>query len=218
MNHDLQLQQRVIDALEFEPGIDAVSIGVSAREGVVTLTGHVRSYGEKIAAERTACRVKGVKAVAQQLEVRLPSDKKLADDEIAARAARLLEWDAAIPPGRIAIKVEHGVVTLSGAVDWHYQRAEAEYDIRKLGGVRAVVNDVTVLPKPRAADIRARVHAAIDRHAGLDAEAVTVAVSAGRVTLGGKVKAWTGREAAEQAAWAAPGVIEVDNRIVVERL
>ncbi|HXZ01841.1 MAG TPA: BON domain-containing protein [Stellaceae bacterium] len=217
MNHDLRLQQRVIDALEFEPGIDAASIGVSARDSVVTLTGHVRGYAEKFAAERAVRRVKGVEAVAQELEVRLPSDKKLADDEIAARAARLLEWDAAIPAGRISIKVEHGVVTLSGVVDWHYQRVEAEYDVRKLGGVRAVVNDVTVTPKPRAADVRAKIHAAIGRHAGLDADTITIDVSGGRVTLAGTVSAWTGREAAERAAWSAPGVIEVENHITLER-
>jgi osmotically-inducible protein OsmY len=216
MNHDLQLQRRVIDALEFEPGIDAAHVGVSARDGVVTLSGHVRSYAEKIAAERMARRVRGVEAVAQELEVRLPSDKKLADDEIAARAVRLLEWDAAIPADRISIKVEHGIVTLSGTVDWHYQRVEAEYDVRKLGGVRAVANGIAVTPKPRTVDVRGKIRAAIERQAGLDADEVTVAVSGGRVTLGGKVGAWTGREAAEHAAWSTPGVTEVENRIGIK--
>lgn len=217
MKDDLHLQQRVIDALEFEPSVDAAHIGVSARDGVVALSGHVGSFAEKFAAERTVRQVKGVKAVAQELEVRLPADKKLADDEIAARVVKLLQWDAAIPSDRISVKVEHGIVTLSGAVDWHYQRAEAEYDVRKLSGVRAVVNDITVTPKPRAADVRAEIRAAIERNAELDADNITVAVSGGRVTLGGKVSAWTEREAAERAAWSAPGVTEVEDRIELAR-
>lgn len=162
MKEDLQLQQRVIDALEFDPSVDAAHIGVSAHEGVVTLSGHVRSYAEKFAAERTAREVRGVKGVAEEIQVRLPSDKKLADDEIAARALRLLHWDVAVPDERISVEVEHGVVTLSGTVDWGYQRVEAEYDIRKLSGVKAVVNDIVVRSKPRAADVHAKIRAAID--------------------------------------------------------
>jgi osmotically-inducible protein OsmY len=217
MKEDLHLQQRVIDALEFEPSVDAAHIGVSAHDGVVTLSGHVSSYAEKFAADRTARQVKGVKAVAQELDVRLPSDKKLADDEIAGRALRFLHWDVAVPDDRIAVKVEHGVVTLSGTVDWDYQRAEAEYDVRKLSGVKAVVNDISVRPKPRAADVHEKIRAAIERHAALDADKITVSVSGGRVTLGGKVSAWIEREAAERAAWSAPGVIEVEDKIELAR-
>src|SRR5579863_3043561 len=120
MKDDLLLQQRVIDELEFEPSVDSAHIGVSVREGVVTLSGHVESYIEKFAAERATKRVKGVKAVAQELDVRLPSDRKTGDDEIAERAVRILNWDASIPHGRISVKVEHGIVTLSGSVDWHF--------------------------------------------------------------------------------------------------
>ena len=129
MNDDLKLQQRVIDALEFETSVNAAHVGVSVRDGVVTLSGHIESYHEKWAAERVARQVKGVQAVAQEIEVRLPSDKKVADDEIAARAARILNWDVAVPHHRISVKVEHGIVTLGGEVEWHYQRAEAEYDV-----------------------------------------------------------------------------------------
>jgi osmotically-inducible protein OsmY len=217
MKEDLQLQQRVIDALEFEPRVDAAHIGVSARGGVVTLSGHVSSYAEKFAAERTVREVRGVKAVAEEIEVRLPSDKKVADDEIAARALRILHWDVAVPGDRIAVKVEHGIVTLSGTLDWDFQRVEAEYDVRKLSGVRSVINDISVRPKPRASDVHDKIRAAMARHAVLDADKITVSVSGGRVTLGGKVSAWVEREAAERAAWSAPGVTEVEDEIELAR-
>lgn len=217
MKSDLQLQQRVIDALEFEPSINAAHIGVSAHDGVVTLAGYVGSFAEKWTAERTARQVRGVKAVAEEIEVRLPSDKKVADDEIAARALRILAWDAAVPDDRISVKVERGVVTLSGEVDWQYQRAEAEYDIRRLSGVRAVVNDIVVAPAANPEDVRAKIRAALERNAELEASNISVTAVGGKVTLGGKVSAWTEREAAETAAWSAPGVSEVDDRIELVR-
>jgi osmotically-inducible protein OsmY len=217
MNDDLQLQQRVIDELEFEPSVNAAHIGVSVREGVVTLSGHVESFIEKFAAERTAQRVKGVKAVAQELVVHLPSDRKTADDEIAARAVRLLNWDALVPHDRISVKVEHGIVTLDGEVDWHYQRTEAEYDVRKLGGVKAVINGIVVKPRVRPEDIHAKIRAALERNAEVEASNISVNVSGGKVTLGGKVNAWTEREAVERAAWSAPGVTQVEDQIVLAR-
>jgi osmotically-inducible protein OsmY len=217
MNDDLQLQQRVIDELEFEPSVNAAHIGVSVREGVVTLSGHVESFIEKFAAERTAQRVKGVKAVAQELVVHLPSDRKTADDEIAARAVRLLSWDALVPHDRISVKVEHGIVTLDGEVDWHYQRTEAEYDVRKLGGVKAVINGIVVKPRVRPEDIHAKIRAALERNAEVEASNISVNVSGGKVTLGGKVNAWTEREAVERAAWSAPGVTQVEDQIVLAR-
>jgi VCBS repeat-containing protein len=202
MNDDLTLQQRVIDALEFEPSVNAAHIGVSVRGGVVNLSGHVESFAEKFAAERTARGVKGISAVAQEIEVRLPSDKKLDDDEIAARAVRLLHWDVSVRHERITVKVEHGIVTLSGEVDWQFQRGEAEYDVRKLSGVRSVINDIVVHPKIRAGDVAAK---------------IAVTVTGTKVTLSGKVNAWTEREAAERAAWSVPGVTQVEDRIEFAR-
>lgn len=155
MNEDWIVQQCVADELKFEPSVDGAHIGVSVRDGVVTLSGHVESYIEKFAAENAARRVRGVKAIAQQIEVRLPFDHKTADDEIASRAVRILNWDAAVPDSQISVKVEHGTVTLNGAVDWDYQRAAAEYDIRKLTGVKGVINDITVVPKSNSEDLRA---------------------------------------------------------------
>jgi osmotically-inducible protein OsmY len=217
MKDDLLLQQRVIDELEFEPSVDAAHIGVSVRGGVVTLSGHVESFIEKFAAERTARRVKGVKAVAQELVVHLPSDRKTADDEIAARAVKILDWDALVPHDRITIKVEHGVVTLGGEVDWHYQRAEAEYDLRKLGGVKSVINAIAVRPKARSEDVHAEIRGALERNAEIEANNITVNVTGGKVTLGGRVNAWTEREAAERAAWSVPGVTQVEDEIELAR-
>jgi osmotically-inducible protein OsmY len=217
MKEDLHLQQRVIDALEFDPAVDAAHIGVNVNEGVATLSGHVRSFAEKFAAERAARQVKGVRAVAQELDVRLPSDKKVADDEIAARALRILDWDQLVPAKRISVKVEHGIVTLNGEVDWHFQRTEAEYDMRKLSGVRSVINNIVVVPRVRPDDVHAKIRAALERNAEVEANRITVAVSGGKVTLGGKVGAWSEREAVERAAWSAPGVTEVEDRIELAR-
>jgi len=217
MNDEIILQQRVIDALEFEPSVNAAHIGVSVVNGVVTLSGHVASFAEKFAAERTVRQVKGVSAVAQELVVRLPSDKKLRDDEIAERAVRILQWDVSVPHERVNVKVEHGIVTLSGEVDWQFQRVDAEYDVRKLSGVRSIINDIIVVPKVRGRDVEASIRAALERNAEVEADRIKVAVSGAKVTLSGRVNAWTEREAAEHAAWSVPGVILVEDEIELER-
>lgn len=213
MSDELNLRQRVVDELEFDPALNAAHIGVAVRGGVVTLTGHVETFAEKFAAERAVRRVKGVTAVAQEIEVHLPDDKKTADDEIAQRAVRILQWDVAVPSGSIAVKVEHGVVTLTGSVHWAFQRAEAEYDVRKLSGVKGVVNSITVRPEVRTEDVRAKLTAAFERAADLDAGGVTIEVGEGKVVLGGKVASWSEREAAERAAWSVPGVTAVEDNI-----
>jgi osmotically-inducible protein OsmY len=217
LTDDLQLQQRVIDELTFDPTVHAAHIGISTRNGVVTLNGHVSSVAEKFAAERAVRRVKGVKAVAQELSVHLEADRKRADDEIAQRAVKMLEWDAVVPPAGIDIRVEHGVVTLTGTVEWGYQKAEAESDIRRLGGVNAVVNLIEVKPRVGAEDVKAKLRAAFERNAELEASGITVEVKDSRVILGGKVKSWIEREEAERAAWSVPGVTAVEDRIVLTR-
>lgn len=218
MTSDVELQQRVMDELDFEPRVNAAHIGISVRAGVVMLTGHVGSLAEKYAAERAARRVKGVTAVAQELDVHLPTDKKTGDDEIAARAVRILNWDVLIPHERIEVKVEHGTVTLSGVVEWNYQRLEAEEDVLRLGGVMAVINDILVAPRVRVDDVAAAIRGALERNAETEAHRVQVQVSGGLVTLRGKVAAWTEREAIERAAWSIPGVSHVEDLIELTRL
>lgn len=215
MNDELELQGRVMDELAFDPAVNAAYIGVSVHGTVVTLTGHVETYAEKFAAERAARRVRGVSGVAQEIEVHLPSDKKTADDEIAQRAVKILDWDVAIPPGAVKVKVEHGIVTLEGSVEWAYQRAEAEYDVRKLGGVKGVINAVVVRPRVTAEDVRGRLMAAFERSAEVEANGITIDVANGRVTLMGQVGSWMEREEAERAAWSLPGVVAVDDRITI---
>jgi len=215
MTEELRLQQRVIDELEFDPAVNAAHIGVSVRGNVVTLTGHVSTYGEKFAAERAARRVKGVTAVAQEIEVHLPEDKKTSDEEIAERAVKMLHWDVAVPHQGLQVRVAHGIVTLLGTVEWGFQRAEAEYDVRKLGGVKGVVNEIAVRPKLRVEDVQATLKAALERRADIEATQVKVEVDNGKVILQGKVGSWNEREAVEHAAWSVAGVKAVDDRIVV---
>jgi VCBS repeat-containing protein len=217
MTEELKLQQRVIDELTFDPAVSAAHIGVSVHGNVVTLSGHVPTYGEKFAAERAAWRVKGVTAVAQELEVRLPEDKKTSDDEIAARVVKILDWDAMLPRGKIKVKVQHGMVTLDGTLEWHYQRTEAENDVRKLTGVKNIINLITVRPSISADDVRSRLLAAFERSAKLDAEGITVDVTEHKIVLRGKVHSWNEREEAERAAWSVPGVTHVDDLITVVR-
>ena len=217
MSDDRMLQQRVIDELAFDPMVDAAHVGVSAQDGIVTLNGHVKTYAAKFAAERAARRVAGVKAVAQEIDVRLPSDKKTADDEIAARAIKLLEWDVVIPPNSIRVKVEHGTVTLSGEVDWAYQRDEAERDVHRLGGVQLIINRIRVRPQTQPEDIKAKISAAFERTALRDANCVTVDLHGDTVVLGGKVQSWPERDDALRAAWSVPGVNKVEDHILIAR-
>lgn len=217
MSDDLILQQMVIDELMYDPRVDAAHIGVSIRDGVVSLSGHVASFAEKQAAEQAVRRVKGVRAVAQELAVALPADKRTADDEIAARAVRILDWDVLIPPRSIDVKVEHGIVTLSGTVNWGFERTEAEDDVRKLGGVVSVLNDIRVRPRVADEDVRGAIRAALERHAELEASRITVAVEDGKVVLSGTTESWGERQELERAAWSAPGVTEVENHVVIAR-
>lgn len=215
MNTDRDLQKAVIDELEWQPSVNAANIGVSVKNGIVTLTGHVDSYAAKCGAELAASRVKGVKGVAQELEVRLPTDKKFSDDQIAERVVNIMAWDDRIPADRVKVKVEHGVVTLYGSLDWYYQKAAAEHDVRQLSGVVAVNNHIELKPAVAPTYVRNKIEESLNRMARLDAKAIKVEVEGHRVTLTGNVHGFYERKLAEEAAWAAPGVSEVKDFIQV---
>ena len=210
---DRTLKQAVEDELEWEPSINAEHIGVTAEDGVVTLTGHVGSYSEKYAAEKATKRVKGVRAIAQEIEIRFPNDKKTSDDQIAKRALDIIAWDSTIPKDKVQVKVQGGFVTLSGQVDWYYQRADAEHAVRKLVGVKGLSNEILIKPRAQASDVRQLIETALKRNAEFEAGAIKVSVLNGRVTLDGKVKAWYERDLAERTAWSAPGVTSVEDHI-----
>ncbi len=212
---DRKIREDVLSELEFEPSVNATNIGVAVENGVVTLSGHVGTYFERLAAETAVRRVKGVRAIAEEIEVRYHLSNKISDDEIARRAADMLDWDVAIPKNRIQILVRDGQVTLSGQVNWQFQRSAAETSVRMLAGISGVTNNITVLPATRPADVKRRIEEALKRHAEVEAQAIRVAVDGGRVTLEGTVHDWHEREAAQQAAWAAPGVTLVDDRLAI---
>ena len=220
MPDDATLQAMVMAELEWEPSLDSAHIGVAAKHGVVTLTGFVDNYAAKAAAERAVSRVQGVKAIAEEIEVRLPNAVKHADDEIAERAVRILSWDIEVPRDRIHVKVEHGVVTLTGDVNFQFQRAAAEAAVRRLGGVRGVVNLIGVVPAAGSSTepdlVQQKIENALRRNAEIEASHIRVSIDGSKITLRGQVRTWFERSVAENAAWAAPGVTEVRDELQVQ--
>ena len=215
---DTELKQHVQNALDWEPSIDISDIGVSVDEGVVTLRGNVGSYVEKVSAERVTLRVYGVKAVANDLSVRLVSGYARTDTEIAQAAVAALKWNTVVPADRIGVTVTNGWVTLTGTLEYYYQSAAAERAVRDLTGVKGVSNTI-VLKAPvtpiRTSDVTAKIEAAFRRSAEIDARRINVNARDGTVILSGNVHSWAERQEAEQAAWAAPGVSQVDDRLTV---
>ena len=212
---DLELKKSVESELNFEPSINAAEIGVSVKNGVVTLSGRVPSFWEKVSAERAAARVSGVKAVANELEVRLPGSSERTDEDIAQAAVDTLRWSVLVPQDRIKVKVSKGWITLEGNVDWQYQKSAAEKAVRKLYGVLGVSNLIEVKPQVSKAEVKTSIEAALKRLAEVDANRIRVDTEDGKVVLSGSVRSWFEREEAERAAWAAPGVRSVEDRIAI---
>jgi osmotically-inducible protein OsmY len=213
---DPQIQTDVLAELKWDTRVMPNEIGVMVKDGVVTLTGWVDSYTKKWAAEEAAHRVRGVKAVANDIEIRLPSTAERNDADIAAAAARALEWDAFVPIDKIDVTVSKGWVTLKGEVEWQYQKQDAERAVRRLAGVNGVSNLVLVRPRVTPSELKKQIEQALVRTAELDAKRITVDVDGSKVILKGTVRSWAEKKEAERQAWLAPGVTSVDNRIMIE--
>jgi osmotically-inducible protein OsmY len=212
---DQSLKQNVLDELAWDPSVTEAHIGVTVRGGVVTLTGHVGSYAEKCAAEHVVGRVSGVKAIAEQLDVHYLYDVGHSDEDIAKQALNVLAWDLSVPKNKVTVKVENGWITLSGNVNWYYQKHAAEMDIRKLLGVMGLSNQIKIKPSVQASDVRKKIKAAFERNAEFEAENIVVSTEGGKVTLSGNVDSYYERTLAENAAWSAPGVTEVSDLISI---
>jgi osmotically-inducible protein OsmY len=212
---DAQIHSDVLAELKWEPRVQPNEIGVAVKNGVATLTGRVDSYTKRWAAEEAAHRVRGVKAVANDIEVRLSSDARRTDSDIAAAAVRALEGDAFVSVDKLDITVSKGWVTLRGEVEWQYQKQDAEQVIRRLAGVTGVTDLLTVKPRVAASELKQKIEEALLRSAEADAKRITVDVDGDAVILKGTVRSWAERQAAEREAWSAPGVASVDNRITI---
>jgi osmotically-inducible protein OsmY len=214
--NELKLRDDILDELAYEPVVDPAHIGVAVDQNVVTLTGHVGSYAQKLAALSAVRRVKGVHGIADEIEVRPASEAKTSDDEIASRAINVLSWDSVVPDEGIQVIVRDGLVTLTGKVHWYYQKSSAERDVRNLSGVRSVVNNIEVEPHAKADNVKKKIEAALKRHAEIEAKDVHVTVrDDDEVLLEGKVRNWDEKFAVENAAWSAPGVKNVRDRLTI---
>ncbi len=210
------LRQDILDELDFDPAIEAADIGVAVDNGVVTLSGHVPTYAQKVKVEDVVRSVRGVRAIAQEMEVRPFGTNRTADDEIAKRAVNTIAWNTSIPSGAVQIRVQDGWVKLTGKVEWQYQKTAAEDAVRHLAGVIGVTNQIEIKPRPSTYDIKQRIENALKRNAELEAQEIRVNVlDNGAVTLEGRVHAWSERRAAERAAWSAAGVKTVEDRITI---
>ena len=215
MKTDQQLRDDIMAELAWDPSIDAATVGVIVNKGVVTLTGHLNSYAQKHGVERIVERVAGVKAIAVETDVKLPDSSKRTDTDIAAAAEHALSWNAMVPKDRLKVRVEHGAVTLSGDVDWSFQRSHAGRAVRALTGVVEVFNRIAVKSGPAPADLHRRIASAITRQAMREVDRIKADVQGGTVTLRGPVHSWAERRAAKGAVWAAPGVTAVIDEMVV---
>ena len=213
---ELKLRDDILDELAYEPIVEPAHIGVAVDQDVVTLTGHVASYAQKLAAISAVRRVKGVHGIADEIEVRYSSDEKTSDDEIAKRVINVLSWDSVIPSNAIQVTVRDGLVILTGKVNWYYQKSSAERDVRALSGVRSVVNNIEIEPHAKPENVKKKIEAALRRHAEIKAKEIRVTVrDDDEVLLEGKVRNWDEKFSVEIAAWSASGVKNVRDKLTI---
>lgn len=215
MKSDIELQKDVMDELAWEPSVERANIAVTAKGGIVTLGGFVASYPQKMAAEKAARRVYGVRGIAEEIEVRFQNDPKTHDDEIAKRVVDLFTWDAIIPRDTIMVKVEKGWMTLTGKVSWHFHKEAAQRVAGRIAGVKGITNLIEVKNAVSTSDVREKIMAAFRRAGDVDAKGINVVADGGTVRLGGTVHSLNQRRVAENAAWAAPGVTRIEDNILV---
>ncbi len=215
MKSDTQLQKDVMDELRWEPRVTDKEIAVAVKDGVVTLSGYVQSYSQKRAAEQAAARVAGVKAVAEDIQVKLPMGHERTDTEIAHAVVNALKWDTEVPDELIKAKVENGWVTLEGVVPYFYQKSAAERCVRFLNGVKGVTNLMSLKPSVSTTKVTENIEAALKRRAEREANRIKVEAHDGKVTLRGSVHSWLELKEVENAAWATPGVWAVDDKLAV---
>lgn len=216
MKTDYEIQKDVMTELKWQPALNAANIGVAVKDGIVTLSGQVENYPQKLSAERAAKKVIGVRALAEDLQIGVSPIFRRTDAEIAETVLDALKWYSTVPHEKIQVKVEDGVVTLEGEVDWQYQSAAARSAVVALIGVRNVLNNIRVKPKITVPDIKTRITEALERVATIDAGKISVDINGTKVALYGKVRSYAEKEDAEDAAWCAPGVSSIENHLAVE--
>ena len=215
MRSDSEIERDVREEFKWDPDLDASDIAVTVKDGVVTLAGFTHRYSDRLEAEIAAKRVAGVRAVANDIDVRLPSIDQRPDPDIARDAVAALKTELPISNERIKLAVRDGWVTLEGSVEWQYQKTAAGNAVRKIKGIKGITNVIAVKPKLEPAEVKRKIMDAFKRNAEVDANRITVEANGGEVILKGTVRSWIEREEAERVAWAAPGVTTVDDRIVV---